>query len=425
MAARLVVALDVAQAEQAERIVDDLYELDLIYKVGMEPLYGYGERIFSHMQARDVRHFIDAKLHDIPRTVAAGIKQLVRHGTHIVNVHALGGTEMMRAAVEATRARAGELDCSPPHVFAVTILTSMGERDLSAVGLSGTPEQAAIRLAALARDAGCSGVVCSAHEVAGIKRALGSQFLTLTPGIRPAHADRGDQKRVTTAAQAVAAGSDYVVVGRPITQAPDPLAAARQTARRNGGAMTGIDLERELKERGALLDGHFRLSSGRHSDRFIQKFRILEDPEILEPTAREIAAAFAGAHPTVVVSAAVGGILLGYEVARALGTKAIFVEKENGIPVLRRNFSLTSHDRALVVEDVITTGGSVKEVLRIVHAHGARVLGVGAIVSRSQVDFGVPTHALLAMPIASYEQGSCPQCARGEALSEPGSRRTA
>lgn len=184
-----------------------------------------------------------------------------------------------------------------------------------------------------------------------------------------------------------------------------------------------LDLERELKERGALLDGHFKLSSGRHSNRFIQKFRILEDPAIVEPVAREIAAAFRSEQPTVVVSAAVGGIILGYEVARALGTKAIFVEKENGLPVLRRNFALDRSDRALVVEDVVTTGGSVKEVIDVVRSFGASVAGVGVIVRRGTADFGVRTHALLDMPIVSHDPEGCPQCEAGEAITDPGSRR--
>lgn len=184
-----------------------------------------------------------------------------------------------------------------------------------------------------------------------------------------------------------------------------------------------LDLERELKDRGALLDGHFKLSSGRHSNRFIQKFRILEDPAIVEPVARAIADAFRGVKPTIVVSAAVGGIILGYEVARALGTKAIFVEKENGVPVLRRNFQLDPSDRALVVEDVVTTGGSVKEVLELVRKSGAGIAGVGVIVQRGEADFGVPTHALLSMPIVSYDVSECPQCASGEPITDPGSRR--
>jgi orotidine-5'-phosphate decarboxylase len=227
MSAQLVVALDVPSAEQAERLVDELYELDLIYKVGMESLYGYGERLFAYLEARDVRHFIDAKLHDIPRTVAAGVTQLVRHGTHIINIHALGGAEMMSEAVQAANARARELGMSPPHVFAVTLLTSMGSAELAEVGLRGTPEENVLRLAALAKQSGCTGVVCSAHEVAQLKRSLGNDFLALTPGIRPGGAEHGDQKRVTTPAEAVRAGADYLVVGRPITQAPDPLAAAK------------------------------------------------------------------------------------------------------------------------------------------------------------------------------------------------------
>ncbi|MBV8489637.1 MAG: orotate phosphoribosyltransferase [Candidatus Eremiobacteraeota bacterium] len=183
------------------------------------------------------------------------------------------------------------------------------------------------------------------------------------------------------------------------------------------------DLQATLAERGALLDGHFRLSSGRHSNRFIQKFRILEDPAVVEPVARAIADAFRAIGPNVVVSAAVGGIVLGYEVARQLGTKAIFVEKENGIATLRRGFALAADDRALVVEDVVTTGLSVKEVIDVVRAAGAYVAGVGAIVRRGNADFGVPTHALLDLPIVSYDAAECPQCKAGEPIADPGSRR--
>ena len=183
-------------------------------------------------------------------------------------------------------------------------------------------------------------------------------------------------------------------------------------------------LQATLSEHGALLDGHFRLSSGRHSGRFIQKFRILEDPALVEPLARTIADAFRGVKPTVVVSAAVGGIILGYEVARHLHVKAIFVEKENGVPTLRRSFALSAEDRALIVEDVVTTGLSVREVIDVVRGHGAQVAGVGAIVMRGDVDFGVPTRALLDLPIESYDAADCPQCAAGEPIDDPGSRRT-
>ncbi len=179
---------------------------------------------------------------------------------------------------------------------------------------------------------------------------------------------------------------------------------------------------RALEARGAILSGHFRLSSGRHSDRFVQKFRILEDPKLVERVAAALAERARPLSPTVVVSAAVGGIVLGYETARQLGTLGIFVEKEQGVPTLRRGFALGPNDRVYVVEDVVTTGGSVREVLAVVRARGATVVGVGVIVQRAPADFGVPAHALLDLPIESYDPEHCPQCAAGLALSEPGSR---
>jgi orotidine-5'-phosphate decarboxylase len=227
MATQLIVALDVPRAEDAERLVDALYELDVIVKIGLEALCGYPERIFSYCEARDVRTFVDAKLHDIPRTVAAAVSALVRPTVQMVNVHALGGLDMMRAAVEAAAERAAELELPAPHVFAVTLLTSIAPEDLNELGLQGGPGENAIRLAALARDAGCAGVVCSALEVRDLKRFFGDDFLTLTPGIRPTGSAHADQKRVTTPAEAVAAGSDYIVVGRPIVEASDPVAAAK------------------------------------------------------------------------------------------------------------------------------------------------------------------------------------------------------
>jgi orotate phosphoribosyltransferase len=184
-----------------------------------------------------------------------------------------------------------------------------------------------------------------------------------------------------------------------------------------------LNLPSALAQRGALLEGHFRLSSGRHSDRFVQKFRILEDPVLLEPVARAIADRFRASSPTIVVGAAVGGILLAYEVARQLGTKAIFVEKENGVPALRRGFALSPNDRALIVEDVVTTGLSVREVIGVVRDGGAEIVGIGVIILRGKGDFGPITHALLELPLESYDERECPQCRDGEPVTDPGSRR--
>jgi orotate phosphoribosyltransferase len=189
--------------------------------------------------------------------------------------------------------------------------------------------------------------------------------------------------------------------------------------------MTAIDhdeLLAELERRGAILSGHFRLSSGRHSDRFVQKFRILEDPALLERVVAALLAAMTPLSADLVVSAAVGGIVLGYECARQLGTRGIFVEKEDGEPRLRRGFVIEPSDRVLVVEDVVTTGLSVHEVLDVVRAAGATIAAVAAIVQRAPVDFGVRSFALLDLPIASFEPEACPQCAAGEPITEPGSR---
>jgi orotate phosphoribosyltransferase len=184
-----------------------------------------------------------------------------------------------------------------------------------------------------------------------------------------------------------------------------------------------FDLPRALEERGALLNGHFRLSSGRHSAQFIQKFRILEDPQLVERVAAAMIAQLPRApKPNVVVSAAVGGIVLGFEVARQLGACAIFVEKDAGVPTLRRGFLLGPEDRAVIVEDVVTTGGSVKEVIDIVQRSGAQIVGLGVIVRREPIEFGVPTIALVDLPIASFAPEECPNCKAGQPITEPGSR---
>jgi orotate phosphoribosyltransferase len=192
-------------------------------------------------------------------------------------------------------------------------------------------------------------------------------------------------------------------------------------------SVDGLDLHNALAQRGALLEGHFRLSSGRHSDRFVQKFRILEDPALLEPVARAIADRFRSLQPTVVVGSAVGGILLAYEVARQLGTKAIFVEKEQGVAALRRGFTLRPDDRALLVEDVLTTGLSVREAIAVVRDRGAQIVGLGIIVLRQARDglanSGFPVQALLELPLQSYDEAECPQCRAREPIADPGSRR--
>jgi len=223
----LIVALDTPTFADAKGVLDRLEGLPLIYKVGMETYYGYGAEIGAELQRRNAAYFLDLKLHDIPRTVAAGIRALVQPGVRIINVHALGGNEMMQAAVEAAEHRAIDLGIDPPEIFAVTILTSIAPEDLRELGLHGGPGENATRLAALARDARCAGVICSPHEVRDLKSFFGAEFKTITPGIRPAGASLGDQKRVMTPGDAREAGTDYIVVGRPILEAKDMRSAAQ------------------------------------------------------------------------------------------------------------------------------------------------------------------------------------------------------
>jgi orotidine-5'-phosphate decarboxylase len=225
-APKLIVALDAPDYARADALIGELAPLGVMFKVGIESLFSYGDAIRRRLETLGGGYFVDAKLHDIPRTVAAAMRALVRPGVRIVNVHALGGGEMMCAAVEAAEDRAAELGIAPPEVFAVTILTSIAAEDLRELGLSGGPGENAIRLAALARDARCTGVVCSPHEVRDVKAFFGAEFAALTPGIRPSGSALDDQRRAATPREAVEAGADYLVVGRPITGADDPAAAA-------------------------------------------------------------------------------------------------------------------------------------------------------------------------------------------------------
>ena len=224
---KLIVALDVPDLATARHLIDALAPLGVWFKVGYEALFGYGDALRATLEAAGANVFLDAKLHDIPRTVEAAVRALVHPGVRILTLHAIGGNEMMQAAVAAAHERATELGIDVPQIFAVTILTSIAAEDLRELGLAGGPGENVMRLAALARDARCAGVVCSASEVRDLKAFVGHDFATLCPGIRPAGAAHGDQKRVATPQAAIAAGADYLVVGRPIIEAADAVAAAR------------------------------------------------------------------------------------------------------------------------------------------------------------------------------------------------------
>ena len=223
---KVIVALDYAVGEDALRLVERLEPGLCRLKVGKELFTSAGPALVESLVARGFDVFLDLKFHDIPNTVAQACKAAARLGVWMVNVHGLGGSRMMSAAREALEGGA-----SRPKLIAVTVLTSMGRDDLQEIGIGGEPQDTVLRLAKLADSCGLDGVVCSAQEAPLLKRELGAGFCLVTPGIRLAASARDDQVRVTTPREAVRLGADYLVIGRPVTQAPEPLQVLQEINR--------------------------------------------------------------------------------------------------------------------------------------------------------------------------------------------------
>lgn len=225
-AERVILALDVAEGERALTLAQQAAGLCGGVKVGLELFTAAGPEVVRRLTAEGRRVFLDLKFHDIPNTVAGAARAAARLGCWMLDVHAAGGAEMMRRAREEAAAEAARLGRPRPLVVAVTVLTSLDRRMLvGTLGWSGEPADLVRRLALLAAEAGLDGVVCSPAEAALVKATCGPSFLAVTPGIRPAGAPTDDQRRLATPAAAVAAGADYLVVGRAVTAAPDPPAA--------------------------------------------------------------------------------------------------------------------------------------------------------------------------------------------------------
>lgn len=188
--------------------------------------------------------------------------------------------------------------------------------------------------------------------------------------------------------------------------------------------MTEIEVKELLLKTGAILEGHFLLTSGLHSPLYVEKFQVLQYPEYTAKLCKALASRFANEKVELVVGPVTGGILLAHEVGKSLGTRAIFTERENGKMALRRGFVIKPGERVLVVEDIVTTGGSVQEVLEVVRAHGGIPVGVGILVDRSggKAQFGTLTHALLHLKVETYSAENCPLCTQGLALTKRGSR---
>lgn len=221
---KLIVALDFSTWAEAEKMVNQVPEVSF-YKVGLELYLASRGEAVARLREMGKEVFLDLKFHDIPNTVAQASRQAVAQGATIFDVHAAGGREMMKKAAQAAQEQAEILQVKKPLLLAITVLTSMDEKDLQELGLKDIG-QTVKSWAKLSQEAGLDGVVASPHEIGLIRETCGPDFKILCPGVRPSWAEAGDQKRILTPRQAVELGADYIVVGRPITQAKDPRAAA-------------------------------------------------------------------------------------------------------------------------------------------------------------------------------------------------------
>jgi orotidine-5'-phosphate decarboxylase len=226
---KLIVALDVDTTERALALVHDLRDFAGMFKVGMQLFTAAGPDLVRRIVSQGSRVFLDLKYHDIPNTVAMAAVEATRLGVSLFNIHTSGGSEMMKWTANAVAETAARENLVAPKILGVTVLTSIDQQALDEVGISGQPSAVVSRLAKLASASGLDGVVASAQEIQLIREAVPqSDFLIVTPGIRSASDEAKDQRRTMTAAEAIRAGADYIVVGRPIIEAADPAAAAER-----------------------------------------------------------------------------------------------------------------------------------------------------------------------------------------------------
>jgi orotidine-5'-phosphate decarboxylase len=228
----LIFALDVGKGiDEAISWVERLKDTVEIFKVGKECFTRYGPCVIDMIRERGKKVFLDLKFHDIPHTVAGAAAGAVEHGVYMFNVHALGGRKMMEETVTAVNRAVKEVGVSMPIILAVTVLTSLNDSDLMQLGFNCSADELATRLARIAQESGFSGVVASAHDIDNIRRTCGYDFIIVTPGIRDAVAVDDDQKRTSTVRDAIMRGADYIVVGRPIRKATDPVRKAEEIVR--------------------------------------------------------------------------------------------------------------------------------------------------------------------------------------------------
>lgn len=220
-ASQIIIALDVGSRDEGMSLVRQLKETH-IFKVGLQLFSAEGPSLLKELQNMGKKVFLDLKLHDIPNTVAGAVRTATRFGVAMMTLHASGGREMMARAVQSAREEAENMGMEPPLLLAVTVLTSLGTENLREIGVAGGTMDQVLNLAGLASLAGIRGIVCSPHEIETVRKEYGSDLTIVTPGIRPTQASAQDQKRIMTPTEAIEKGANYLVIGRPITEAPSP-----------------------------------------------------------------------------------------------------------------------------------------------------------------------------------------------------------
>jgi len=225
---KIIVAIDVNNIAELEKLVDKLRSVVKIFKIGSELFTSCGVSAIEVVRRKGGKVFLDLKFHDIPNTVAKASRAITRQGIHMFTVHTIGGLDMMKQAVEASRDEASRLNTPHPLVLGVTVLTSLSAKDMPSIGIDGTLSDEVVRLAKLAEKAGLSGVIASPQELPVLRKNLKKDFLIVTPGVRPLWSQKNDQERIATPKEAVENGADYLVIGRPITAQEDPKAAAEK-----------------------------------------------------------------------------------------------------------------------------------------------------------------------------------------------------
>lgn len=439
---RIIVALDVPTTAEALNLVKELHPYVGCFKVGLELLTSEGApQVIKAIKDAGGKVFYDGKFMDIPNTIAGSVRPVTKMGVDIFNVHCLGGKEMMRVA-KVTATETATLSGKPcPLILGVTILTSLSHDDMVELGvfkplniadqkeLSDQKRKemewiVAHQLAYLAQESGLDGVIASPQEIKAIRAYCQPEFLIVTPGVRPLWAATGDQKRVMTPGEAIKAGANYLVIGRPITKPPLEMHGAVEAAKKITDEIMSALAERIFTQTKAIITGsHIVYTSGKHGSEYVNKDEVYVDTEATDELCEYIAEHFKESGIEVVVAPVEGGINLSQGVARHLtkmtGKKvlSVYADKEGEGLALKRGYGkYIPGKRVLVVDDVFTTGGSVKKLVELVRSLKGDVMAVGGLCNRGGVksediapllpEFFTLTNVQMEM----HDPADCPLC---------------